>query len=111
MEETPFGYRVVTPEEVDQARREGDEDAAPVLLDVRTPQEYRSHRIPGAILLPVQELAARWQELDPDRRTICICEHGIRSESAAAFLAQRDFADVSTMRGGMSRWVGEIERG
>ena len=110
MEETPFGYRVVTPEEVDRARREG-EDESVLLLDVRTAGEYRSHRIPGAVLLPVRELAARWQELDPDRRTICICEHGIRSESAAAYLAQRDFADVSTMRGGMSRWTGEIERG
>lgn len=110
METTPFGYAVVTPAEVEQALQ-----AAPagdlVLLDVRTPAEYQSHRIPGARLVPVHELPARWQELDPHARTICVCEHGIRSESAAHFLAEQGFANVANLRGGMARWSGPIERG
>ncbi len=104
----PYGYRVVTPAEVAEAASGGD---APLLLDVRTPGEYRSHRIPGAVLIPVDELSRRYQELDPDRPTVCVCEHGVRSEAAAAFLARQDFADVSTMRGGMARWDGPVERG
>jgi rhodanese-related sulfurtransferase len=100
---------VVTPEEV-AARAASGEDA-PLLLDVRTPGEFLSHHIPGALLIPVDELNRRYQELDPDRPTVCVCEHGIRSEAAAAFLARQDFADVSTMRGGMVRWTGPVERG
>jgi len=105
----PFRYRVVTPEEV--AKAASTAEGAPLLLDVRTPGEYRSHHIPGALLIPVDELNRRYQELDPDRPTVCICEHGIRSEAAAAFLARQDFADVATMRGGMVRWPGPVERG
>jgi rhodanese-related sulfurtransferase len=103
------GYRVVTPEEV--AALLGGGEGAPLLLDVRTPEEFRSHRIPGVLLIPVDELNRRYQELDPDRPTVCVCEHGVRSEAVAAFLAHMDFADVSTMRGGMSRWTGPFERG
>ena len=102
----PSGYTVVTPDEVEALRTTGN---ALLLLDVRTPAEYRSHRIPDARLLPVQELAARWRELDPHRLTICVCEHGIRSEAAAAFLAGQGFARVATMRGGMVRWHGPVE--
>jgi rhodanese-related sulfurtransferase len=109
MEKTPHGYAVVTPEEV--AKHTATDDDAPLLLDVRTPGEFAAYHVPGALLIPVDELGRRYQELDPDRPTICICEHGIRSEAAAAFLAGRDFAEVATMRGGMSRWTGEVERG
>ena len=103
----PRGYAVVTPNAVKEARSTDD---AVLLLDVRTPAEYHSHRIPGARLLPVQELAARWRELDPATHTICICEHGIRSEAAADFLARQGFARVATMRGGMVRWRWAVDR-
>lgn len=109
METTAHGYAVVTPDEVDALQKEGGGDL--LLLDVRTSAEYRSHRIPRARLLPVQELAARWHELDPDAHTVCVCEHGIRSEAAAAFLARQGFASVATMRGGMVRWRAAVEKG
>ncbi len=102
------GYAVVTPDAVNSARETSD---PLLLLDVRTPAEYQSHRMPGARLLPIQELAARWRELDPNAYTICICEHGIRSEAAADFLFQQGFVRVATMRGGMVRWRGPVERG
>ena len=86
-------------------------DSAVLLLDVRTPAEFHAHRIPGAVLLPVHELLARVEELDLSRKMVCICEHGIRSESAAAFLASRGVTDVATMAGGMARWPGEVESG
>jgi rhodanese-related sulfurtransferase len=100
-------YKEVTPQEV----AELPADTGVLLLDVRTPREYRCHRIPGVVLIPVQELSSRYQELDPERPTICICEHGIRSETAAEFLAHHDFADVATMRGGMVQWPGPLEKG
>jgi rhodanese-related sulfurtransferase len=49
--------------------------------------------------------------LDPQRHTLCVCEHGVRSEAAAAFLAGQGFARVATMRGGMACWPGPVERG
>ena len=102
------GYKIVSPAHVAALLpRIGNV----LLLDVRTEREWNCHRIPGAVLLPVQELAARVGELDATRPTICICEHGIRSETAAEFLAHRGFSDVSTMRGGLVRWHGPLLRG
>ena len=104
MEDECSEYRIVTPDEVASLPPESDV----LVLDVRTPREFTQYHIPGSLLIPVQELAARWQELDPDRPTICVCEHGIRSETAAEFLAARDFAHVATMRGGLVRWEGPL---
>jgi len=102
------GYKIVSPAHVAALLpHKGDV----LLLDVRTPREWDCHRIPGAVLLPVQELAARFGELDPAHPIICICEHGIRSENAAEFLAHHGFSDVSTMRGGLVRWHGPLLRG
>lgn len=106
MEEECSEYRIVTPGEVASLPPESDV----LVLDVRTSREFTQYHIPGSLLIPVQELAARWRELDPDRPTICVCEHGIRSETAAEFLAERDFANVATMRGGLVRWEGPLHR-
>ena len=76
-----------------------------VLLDVRTEPENRSHRLPGAVLIPVQELAARVEELDPDRPHLIYCEHGVRSVAACEFLADRGFDALSNLGGGMARWL------
>jgi rhodanese-related sulfurtransferase len=99
-------YRIITPDEVASLSLESDV----LVLDVRTPREYTQYHIPGSLLIPVQELAVRWRELDPERPTICVCEHGVRSETAAEFLAEQDFADVATMRGGLVRWAGPLNK-
>ena len=100
-------YQNISPEEVAAL----PSDTKTVLLDVRTPQEWSAYHIPGAILIPVQELAQRTSELTASRPVICICEHGIRSEYAAEYLAQLGFADVSNMSGGMARWNGPVVAG
>ncbi len=40
------------------------------LVDVRQPQEYESGHLPGAKLIPVGDLEARLQELDPNKPTV-----------------------------------------
>ena len=40
------------------------------LIDVRQPKEYERGHIPGARLIPVGQLSAHIQELDPDKPTI-----------------------------------------
>jgi adenylyltransferase/sulfurtransferase len=81
------------------------------LLDVRTPKEHKSHRIPGSVLVPVQDLGGRVGELDPARPTLVYCEHGVRSRAAAAFLRQVGFREVFHLRGGIVTWDGPFEAG
>jgi rhodanese-related sulfurtransferase len=75
------------------------------ILDVRSPREHRSHRLPGAVLIPVQELQKRIDELDPDASWLVHCEHGVRSLTACTILRQAGFRRVLNLRGGLAKWI------
>ncbi len=100
--------REISPEDVQAAIERGD---AVRLVDVRQLWEYESHRIAGAILLPLGDLPRRAAALDPAEAVICICEHGVRSRHAADFLAAQGFSNVATMTGGMAQYSGAVETG
>jgi phage shock protein E len=85
-------------------------DSTIVVLDVRTPSEWHSAtgHLPGALLIPVQELAGRVGELDPykHRPMIVYCRTQNRSTHAASFLKEHGF-NVTVMAGGITRWNSE----
>lgn len=97
----------ISPQDV-RARLEAGETLT--LVDVRQPWEYARYHIPGAVLLPTDLLAANYAAmLNPDDEIICLCEHGVRSEAAARFLAAQGYAHAATMTGGMSVYGGQVE--
>jgi rhodanese-related sulfurtransferase len=79
------------------------------LVDVREPWEVAHCRIEGSRSLPMGEFASRVDELDPDRPTVVICHHGVRSMHVAKWLAQQGFNDVINLRGGIDAWAREID--
>lgn len=94
------GYRNITPEDLrDKFARKDDF----LLLDVRTPAEHMADTIEGSLLLPVQELGFRVQELPKDREIVVFCRVGNRSAYAAAYLAQLGFR-VKNLAGGILAW-------
>ena len=81
-----------------------------LLLDVRTADEWEEHRIPGSLHIPMHSIVSRIAELDVEQETIVLCEHGIRSENVANYLAmQTNIQDISTMQGGLSEWTEQME--
>jgi len=82
---------------------------APLLLDVREPWEYELCHLPDSQLLPLDTLPADWERLDPARDVVCICHHGIRSRSAAAFLVQQGLTRVYNLTGGVDAWARRID--
>lgn len=81
------------------------------LVDVRTPEEYLYlGHLSGTCLIPLHELPARLQELNPQAKTVLICQHGVRSMDAAHFLKAKGFVDVYNLEEGMSAWDGPVER-
>ena len=88
-----------------------DQGEAIVLLDVREDEEVAIVRLPGAIHIPMGEVPGRLHELDPDKEIVVYCHHGVRSLRAAQFLAQRDFANVVNLAGGIDAWAIEVEPG
>jgi rhodanese-related sulfurtransferase len=78
-----------------------------LLLDVRTPEEYFTlGHIPGARLLPIHELPGHIQTLEPQRKTVVICEHGVRSANASYYLEQQGFTQLCNLTAGMAEWNG-----
>jgi rhodanese-related sulfurtransferase len=82
------------------------------VLDVRTVGEFHSHRIPGAVLVPLHELAERVAEvLALPGPLVVHCEHGIRSLDASAYLVWQGRADVYNVVEGIAAWPGALEHG
>lgn len=98
-------YRELTPSEAAALIRAVD----PLILDVRTPSEYERGRIPGSVLLPLQQLQARWQEIagHSQRPVLITCATGNRSTVAAKILIDRGFRRVYNLRPGIAGWERE----
>ena len=74
------------------------------IIDVRDPWEYERDHIPGARLVPLAQLGARLEEIDPERPLLMVCEVGERSRLAAEFLHEAGFPAVYNLKGGMIAW-------
>jgi rhodanese-related sulfurtransferase len=86
-------------------RLEGD--AAPLILDVRGPDEFAGPlgHIPEAINLPLNELPAQLGPLaDENRPVVVVCKTDRRSSLAAQQLQEAGLSNVSVLRGGMEQW-------
>jgi rhodanese-related sulfurtransferase len=84
--------------DVERVRDAADTDR-PFLLDVRTPLEYVTEHIPGAVNIPVDELRSRIQELPRDRQIAAYCRVGQRAYVATRILRQAGF-QASNVGGG-----------
>lgn len=81
-------------------------ESAPLLIDVRTPGEYRSGHVPGAINVPLdseppEALASRVTGRGPVH---VICQSGGRSARCCEALARAGAADAVTVEGGTGAW-------
>jgi hydroxyacylglutathione hydrolase len=76
----------------------------PQLVDVRTAREHDEKRIQGSVVIPLNHLAERAQELATDRPLLIHCAGGYRSSIAASLLRQRGFDQVSELAGGLTAW-------
>lgn len=91
----------IEPSELRERIEQGD---APLMIDVREPEEVAQGMIPGAVHIPLGQLAGRLEEIDQDRETVFICRSGYRSERACEYLEQSGFDNVVNMIGGMIAW-------
>ena len=81
----------------------------PFLLDVREPWEYETCKIEGSTLIPMNTIPARLQELDDDADIVCICHHGARSMSVAAYLERNGFTHITNLTGGIHAWAVQVD--
>lgn len=81
----------------------------PLLIDVRTPQEYQTGHAPGAINIPYEEIAERITALtaDHDTRILLYCRSGRRSGIATDALRQLGYRHVEN-RGGLAQVMARV---
>jgi rhodanese-related sulfurtransferase len=94
-------HREVT---VSQARALLAEKKNMVLLDVRTPDEFRQARLKGALLIPINELERRLAEIPKGRPVMVYCAVGSRSALVARFLTARGYSEVYNLTDGIVGW-------
>ena len=79
-----------------------------ILIDVRTPAEYREGHIPGVANIPLDELEKRLGEIPKDKKVVLICRTGNRSAQGTKLLRSKGFDNVFNSTGGMSTWKGPV---
>lgn len=81
------------------------------LLDVRTNAEFAKRRIPGAKLIPVEDLEMRHRTEIPSgaEKILVYCAGGDRSRLACDFLSRQDYANVYFLKNGLQGWAGPVE--
>ena len=83
------------------------------LVDVREPQELELAQLEGFLNLPLSEYA-EWSiniqaRLDPQRETLVLCHHGMRSAQMCAWLVSQGFTNVQNIVGGIDAYSYRVD--
>jgi rhodanese-related sulfurtransferase len=92
------------PNEVSAAQAFQLREEGAFVLDVRTPAEWEESHVPGATLIPLDELESRLDEVPVDREVVVMCRSGNRSATGRDILRQAGFVQVTSMAGGIQQW-------
>ena len=76
----------------------------PMLIDVRTEEEWGAKRIDGSLNIPLNRLAERLGEVPSGRPVVVHCAGGYRSSIAASLLARHHAGSVADLAGGVAAW-------
>ncbi len=96
----------------EDAKNRLDSEEGIILVDVRTPEEFRDGHIPGAILLPVDEISTNAKTVIPDKEAtyFIYCRSGNRSATAADQLVEMGYQNIYEL-GGINDWPYETVAG
>ena len=86
-----------------ERQQKGDEAA--FVLDVRSPEEYASGHVPGAVNIPYDQIASRIAEVPKDQDVVLYCKSGRRAGIAAEVLAGQGYARLQHLEGDIVAWV------
>jgi rhodanese-related sulfurtransferase len=102
-EQGDAGAKTIAPAALAARIAAGD---APVVLDVRTPEEFAGGHIPGAVNIPHDQLSTRMGELgaSPDAEIVVHCQSGRRAGMAEDVLHEAGYTNVVDLDGHMQAW-------
>jgi molybdopterin/thiamine biosynthesis adenylyltransferase/rhodanese-related sulfurtransferase len=88
-----------------------DSDKPVYLVDVREPAEWEIVRIPGATLIPKDEILRgdALASLPQDKQIVMYCKSGVRSAETLAAVKNAGFRDAVHVQGGVTAWVKQVD--
>lgn len=78
------------------------------IFDVRAASRYANGHVPGAVNIPLDNLAQELDKFDSEKMNYIICHTGVSSQKASQFLADKGFL-VTNVAEGTSQWPGQLE--
>ena len=91
----------ISPSNLHERREAG---TAPVVIDVRTPEEYSQGHIPGAVNIPYDQIAERISEVEAPNGVALYCMVGPRARKGEEALRDSGYAPILHLEGGMAAW-------
>lgn len=108
VQETEGAYHKITAEEAKKMM----DDGGVTVVDVRTAQEFTDGHIPGAVLVPNEDIGDEQPEALPEKDAVLLvhCRTGVRSKQASDKLVKMGYQNVYDF-GGIVDWTYETETG
>jgi rhodanese-related sulfurtransferase len=91
----------ISPAELHAQQQKG---TAPLVLDVRTPEEFAEGHVPGAVNIPHTDLGARLSEVQSENGVALYCMVGPRARMGEKTLQDAGFEKVFHLDGGLAAW-------
>ena len=102
-------FECIKSSDINRGVEECKATAGALLLDVRTPEEYRESHIPGSENVPLLQLENLYGEVEEDTALYVYCYSGSRSRMATEQLVDLGYTNVHNI-GGIVSYRGEVER-
>ena len=99
--ESPPEAPSIAPSELDARRAAG---IGPIIIDVRTAEEYAMGHITGAVNIPFDEVADRIGEIEAPHGVALYCMVGPRARKGEAALLGAGYTAVLHLEGGLAAW-------
>jgi len=84
-------------------------ETPPLLLDVRENWEFEICSIDNSLLIPMGQIPAKLDQINPDQEIVVICHHGIRSANVCRYLEHQGYEQMINLSGGVDAWAKDID--
>ncbi len=78
---------------------------APIIIDVRLPNEWMGIRIGNVVNIPLNTLYENSASIDTGESVVAVCNSAFRSSLAVGILERRGFKKAASMKGGSEAWM------
>jgi thiosulfate sulfurtransferase len=95
-----MAYSEINVEDLKQLVEKGDLN----IVDIRDPDSFAASHIEKALNLGDSNVDAFVETADHDKDLVICCYHGHSSVSAAAYMSEKGFKQVYSLKGGMEEW-------